>query len=514
MNQAVNRAEVSQERERQASDVRQLELFSLKREFEDNQPDNECVGGDRPLNHTTHEHQGSVAVCRGKYLKVGALGVAVLLAGGMLAMPSIGGIAGSQSPNLFAATFSRFLSPQSHAVDSSLDTVLTVDAIELEAADSFLVSRQYAGEVVAGRTSELGFERSGELVWVGVDRGDRVEAGQILARLDTRQLQAQRSQLIAQRDQAQALLRELEAGPRQEDIAAARSQVQDLEDQLRLARIQQQRREFLYEEGAISRDQLDEVAFGADALQDRLATTQSQLDELLAGTRAEQLDAQRSVVRQISARIEDMDIAIEKGSLIAPFSGVIAARRMDEGTVVDGGQSVMRLVEQSRTEIEVGVPVDTLGAMPVGSEQSVQVGGKTYTATVTAILPEVDEITRTRQVILSLEGERPLAPGQIAELAIAQSQPEQGYWLPTSALVPGDRGLWACYVLVEVEKAPNEPDNPASVSLYEVQRRDVEILHTEGDRSFVRGMVQSGDRVVTDGTQRLVPGQLVQLSQS
>ncbi|MEL6224999.1 MAG: biotin/lipoyl-binding protein, partial [Cyanobacteria bacterium J06627_8] len=154
-----------------------------------------------------------------------------------------------------------WLAPSATAV-ATQTSIWSVDAVQLEQADAFTIARHYSGEVVAGRTSELGFEQSGELVWVGVDRGDRVEVGQVLARLDIRQLQAQRSQLVAQRDQSQALLRELEVGPRQEDIDAARSRVQDLENQLQLSRIQETRREYLYEEGAISQEQLDEASFG------------------------------------------------------------------------------------------------------------------------------------------------------------------------------------------------------------------------------------------------------------
>ncbi|MEM7770949.1 MAG: biotin/lipoyl-binding protein, partial [Cyanobacteria bacterium P01_A01_bin.37] len=291
----------------QPGEARQLELVLLGDDSSNDAPERhtEHVSNAQPLQ--TMAARPRLRFGRSAW---GAVGLAVLLSGVA--------IAGMRQGTLFPASSNAALATQTNAAQAN---AIEVDAIELESTDSFTVARRYAGEIVAGRTSELGFERSGELVWLGVDRGDRIEAGQVLARLDTRQLQAQRSQLIAQWDQAQALLRELEAGPRTEAIEAARSRVQDLDDQLQLARIQQTRREYLYDEGAISRDQLDEVAFDADALQDRMATAQSQLDELLAGTRVEQVEAQQSVVRQLTARIDDIDIAIEKGSLIAPFSG-------------------------------------------------------------------------------------------------------------------------------------------------------------------------------------------------
>ncbi|MGF1497667.1 MAG: efflux RND transporter periplasmic adaptor subunit [Elainellaceae cyanobacterium] len=392
--------------------------------------------------------------------------------------------------------------------------VLGVEAMPVEAAASYTVSRVYAGEVAAGRTSELGFEQGGELVQIWVDRGDRVEAGQPLARLDTRRLAAQRSQLIAQRDRALAQLAELQNGPRREDIDAARSAVQDLENQLELERLRQQRRNFLYTEGAISQEDRDVVAFGADALEDRLAAARSQLEELQTGTRPEQVAAQQAVVAQLSASITDLDIAIEKSTITAPFTGAIAARRLDEGTIVEAGQSVLRLVEQSVPEVEIGLPVEVTANLNLGQTRPLEIGSETYEGTITAILPEVDPTTRTRTVVFQLRGvgNEAVAPEQLAKVTIAQTISTPGFWLPVTALIQGERGLWATYALMPT-------DGSEESDLFQVQRREVEVLHTEGERAFVRGLLNGeteggadgGDRIVTDGVQRLVPGQTVRI---
>lgn len=67
--------------------------------------------------------------------------------------------------------------------------------------------------------------------------------------------------------------------------------MRDVDNQLALQRQQQERREFLYERGAIAKEQLDEFSFGADALAARRDNAQSNLDELLNGTRPEQVAA-------------------------------------------------------------------------------------------------------------------------------------------------------------------------------------------------------------------------------
>lgn len=381
---------------------------------------------------------------------------------------------------------------------------LQVETVTLTAATDLTLSRSYTGEIAAGRTSELGFEQGGELVTVLVDRGDRVAAGQPLARLDTRRLQAQRSQLVSQRDRALAQLAELQNGPRQEDIAAAAATVQDLERQLDLARLQQERREFLYTTGAISREERDVVAFNADALEERLQAARSQLEELETGTRPEQIAAQQATVQQLAASIEDLDIAIEKGTLYAPYAGTIAARRLDEGAIVQPGQAVVRLVESAQTEVEVGLPVAVVTDLAVGQPQSITVNDVEYDATIAAILPEIDPTTRTQTVVLALTAleNATLPPEQLVELDIAQASSLDGFWLPMTALVQGDRGLWAVYALRSADAG--------EVDTFQIERRQVELLHAEAERAFVRGVINAGDRIVADGTQRLVPGQTVQ----
>ncbi|MEM0979468.1 MAG: efflux RND transporter periplasmic adaptor subunit [Cyanobacteria bacterium P01_H01_bin.58] len=380
---------------------------------------------------------------------------------------------------------------------------LPVETLTVEAVTSYEVARAYTGEIAALRTSELGFERSGQLVEVLVQEGDRVAAGAPLARLDTRNLQTQRQQLEAERARALAQLAELEAGPRTEDIAAAAAVVQDLEQQLALQAIQRSRREALYNEGAISQEELDEFAFGQGALEARLNQVQSNLAELQNGTRQEQLDAQRALVRQLDASLADLDVTISKSTLTAPFGGVVAIRQVDEGTVIGAGQSVLRLVENAAPEARIGIPADVSNALQVGTPQTLQLGTETYTATVDSVLPEVDPATRTQTVVFRLEAAAipRISPGQTVRVELTETIPIDAVWLPTEALTQGIRGLWNSYVLIPSDENPD---------IYEVQPQTVEILHQDGDRVLVRGTLQPGDRIVANGTHRLVPGQPVQ----
>lgn len=387
-----------------------------------------------------------------------------------------------------------------------VSSALPVEAITVEAVDAYTTERTYTGELVAGRSSTLGFERAGTVVAVLVDEGDRVVAGQPLARLDMRTLVAQQQQLAAQRDTAQAQLRELQAGPRQEDIVTAQASVAEIEQQLALARLQRDRREDLYNQGAISREEFDREAFNTGALENRLAQAQSQLSELQNGTRVEQLDAQTAQVRQVEASLGQLDVDLDKSVLRAPFDGIVSSRSVDEGAVVANGQAVLSLVEAGPLEAKVGVPPAVADTLREGEEVSVTVGDRPYAATVTALLPELDATSRTVTIVLQVAA-ADLTVGQTVRLSLSETQPAEGIWLPTTALVPSDRGLWSVYVLT----APESDDQAAlPPETYLVSRRDVEVVHTEGDRALVSGTLQPGEQAIVSGTHRLAPGQQVQ----
>ena len=383
------------------------------------------------------------------------------------------------------------------------ERALPVETITIQPVNSYQVSRTYTGEIAAIRSSNIGFSRSGELEAVLVEEGDRVTRGQPLARLDTRNLQTQRQQLVAEKARAEAQLTELVRGARQEDINAAQAEVRDIEQQLKLQQKQKERREYLYNQGAISREELDEFAFGEGSLQARLSRAKSNLAELENGTRPEQIAAQEATVQQLRASIADIDVTIDKSTLKAPFNGIVAVRELDEGTVANAGQSVIRLIENTAPEARIGMPNQVIETLAIGSTQNLKLGSQTYQATVASILPEVNLNTRTQTVVFKLDSSAipGINPGQTVRLELVNEIDTDGFWLPTNALTQGIRGLWNCYVITQSDDGTQQ-----------VQQQAVEIIHQKGDKALVRGTLQPGDRIVANGTHRLVPGQRVSLN--
>ena len=397
-------------------------------------------------------------------------------------------------------------SQEATAQDSEPITILTVETIKANSVNSYQVERTYTGIIIPRRSSSLGFERGGKLLSLTVDQGDPVKVGTPLAFLDTKNLKAKQQELLAQRKQVNAQYKELQAGSRTETIAAAKSTVKSLQSQLKLAQTKSKRRQELYTSGAISREQFDEATTDVNTLQARLNEAQSKLDELQTGTRPEKIEAQQALLQQLDAKFASLEIELEQSTLKAPFAGRIANRLVDEGTVVSTGQSILTLVSDKALEAHIGVPVNAASQIPSGSNQQLQIGTRTYQAKVLSTLPQVDSATRTLTVVLGLDksAAREVRAGQVVRLKLTETIANSGYWLPTTALVRGVRGLWSCYVLGKSENVAADPKKA-----FPVEQRDVEVLHTKSDRVFVRGTLQNSDQVIINGNHRLVSGQLV-----
>jgi len=383
--------------------------------------------------------------------------------------------------------------------------VLPVEAAPVRYQDSFTSTRRFTGTVSARRRAELSFEGTGRVASVLVDDGDEVAAGAPLARLDVRQLSARRAEVEARRVRLEAQLQELVAGPRAEVIDASRANVEAILEELNLAARLLERRTELAEKGSISAEQLDTARAEVKTVQARLAGAQAALQELTEGTREETIAAQRGSLLELDAGLAAMDVQIGNMTLLAPFSGTIEARHLDEGAVVSQQmpRTAFVLSETASLEARIGLPgalVPDLCQDP--SAATLMFNGQRIEVSRARALPVVDSGTRTITVVLSLgEGTALVRPGDIVALEVSVEQTERGAWLPIAALSESQRGLWSAFVVEGAEGG-------ASV----VRRAELEVLHVESDRAFVRGTLEPGAVVVVSGAHRLTPGQTVSTS--
>lgn len=337
---------------------------------------------------------------------------------------------------------------------------LPIASVVVEMQTGLEVSDDLVGRVVSARRSELGFERGGRVAEVAVNAGDRVVRGQRLASLDTRQLRAQRSE-------AEARLR------------SARADVQRIRAQLDLAAATRRRQAELYERGIAAEQEHDEALYGERALRAQLVAAQA-------------------VIGAADAALASVDVALELSVIEAPFDGAIARRDVHEGATVAPGVPVLSLID-TRREVRVGVPLGKREQLRVGERYPVEIEGTARDVVLRRVVDSVDGSTRTIEAIFDLAGDA--VDGAVARLRLSTRLAQHGFWLPTTALSEGRRGMWSVLVL-----------EPAEGGGHRVERRDVHLLYVESDRVYVRGPIGAGERVATAGIERVVPGQLVRLT--
>ncbi len=318
----------------------------------------------------------------------------------------------------------------------------------------YAVTRSFVGRVEARQASDAGFEIPGMVATVDVEEGDAVATGQRTATLDAKRLKAQRDELRAARDQAKARL--------------------ELED-ITLRRTRQ--------------------AF------ERTAATQRELDLSEQAYLAAKAELQRA-----EAAVASLDVDIAKTEIRSPFDAVVAQRYVDTGRVVAAGTPIVRLLERKNPEVRIGVGGAAIDRIETGQVYGVQVRDRVVPGAVTAILPTRDRVGRAVDVLLTLDAELDgIRDGDLARVQLERRVEERGFWAPTQALTEGVRGLWSVYLLDEAASAADEAI---------LRRVDVEVLHVDTDRVFIRGALDSGDRVVMGGHHRLAPGMLVRFADS
>lgn len=297
------------------------------------------------------------------------------------------------------------------------------------------------GSVVAWQELVIGAEAGGlRVAEVAVEEGDPVRRGQLLVRLES-------SVLAAQRDAAEAAIGEAEA--------ALRVAQQDLVRSVELSRTQSAPRQ---------------------ALEQREAT-------------ARQTEARLAAAR---ARRDEAAARLAQTRILTPTDGVVSRRTVLPGAVTAVGQEVVRLIRDNRLELDARVPELEFAAVRAGQRVRVLHGDRRIEAEVRAVAPTVSADTRLGVVHIALPPESGLRPGMFARAEILP-EAAPALTVPQEAILFRD-GRPAAFVLSENDRVALRP-------LATGRRREGAVEVTgglaPGERVVVSGagFLSDGDRV-------------------
>lgn len=351
-------------------------------------------------------------------------------------------IAGGAATLLTGALYTK--APATVAVDA--DRALDAEITRFVEQASYQKTVTFAGIVAAKEDTRLAFEIPGTLISLDLRVGDTAEAGQVVARLDTRSLVANQTATAGRLAQAKA--------------------------QGELARLQFDRIRDLFAKGAVSQGQFDEARLG--------------------------LDSTKAAETALEAELSALNVALAKSELRLPFTATINARHASIGDVVASGSPIYDITSTEGREAIVGIPAQVATRLAVDEVVTVYIDGDPIVGRILGISSKLDLRTRTQTIRIALPDDSEATPGQVAVLHHAITIETAGGWLPMTALTEGGRGLWTALVA----RANQE-------GRIVTERAILEIIDFADDRVYVRGSLKNGDKVIASGTHRLVPGMAI-----
>jgi membrane fusion protein, multidrug efflux system len=296
------------------------------------------------------------------------------------------------------------------------------------------------GSLSCPRSVELGFDDAGVISEMQVEEGDRVEKGDVLAKLEDSVLKAEKGTLEAKMLSAQA------------EVKFYQNEVV--------------KRETLFSKDAVSETELRKSQF--------------------------ELEKAQAAEKMVSAELNTIQAKLQRKVLVAPISGVLAQKHADAGSVMmPGNNKVVRLIQcdEAFAEIELGermYPVVQRGE--IADIKVDALPGKTFRGKVDLICPEIDKKTRTFKVRIRIPNkDLLLRPGMFVQAEIKVPQGDSPIIIPSRSLLIKDAQTNAVFVIKD------------GMAL----RRSVLLGGVSGEKAQIARGLSPGDLLVTDGTDRI-----------
>jgi HlyD family secretion protein len=245
--------------------------------------------------------------------------------------------------------------------------------------------RVHASGQVEATEVQISAQVGGRLLELKVAEGDRVAQGALIARLDTADADLARLRAAADKTQAEAQLRLLQAGARSEDIRQAQAQVASADadaaaaaTDLAAAELDAQRFESLLASDSGSRKQRDDAVARRDVAKDRVraakervTAAQAVVARLRAGARPEEIAAARAHVAAAAAQIAILEKAILDATVSAPVAGVVTTKIAEVGEILQPRAPLVVITDLDHAWANVYVDEPSVPRLRIGQPATI-----------------------------------------------------------------------------------------------------------------------------------------------
>ena len=265
------------------------------------------------------------------------------------------------------------------------------------------------GYIIAAHKIEVASKVNGRVGWIGVDKGDKVKAGQVLVRLEDDEYRAQVEEQQGQLANLEAKLAEDEHGSRPEEIQKARADVDEAKADLVDAKTSLERTRQLVQEGVLAKQSLDDAQSKYDGDTSKVASLQRTLDLSVLGPRKEEIDQVRGQIEQARGALAYAQNQLDNTVIKAPVTGTILDRNVEKGEFITTGfvgdkgakGYIVTMADLNDLQVELDISQNDfpkLGPQQKGIVTTDAYPDRKYQGIIEQVSPEADRAKATVQV--------------------------------------------------------------------------------------------------------------------
>ncbi len=310
-----------------------------------------------------------------------------------------------------------------YMIMSAMEKPVSVGTVKLVKGDlNVTVTATTTSTIESERYVTVSARRMGVVSGLPVEEGDFVKVGQVIARLDREEVEAQLESAEATLELEKKRLAQAEAGVAMER-ATTEAALKEAESVLWEAESRLQRYGLLFDRGLVSRQEYDTVKNQKDVAQARYDTAKAGLDR--NKVKEKDVEAARASVRQAAAAVDTVNVQLGYCTIASPISGVISNLGVEAGETVSVGSVIAELVDPKDIFVLSTIDEVDVGRLKLGMPVNILVDAfpeKLFGGKVTRISPVVSgekQETRTFEVRVAFDEEVPLLkPGMSADIEV------------------------------------------------------------------------------------------------
>jgi multidrug efflux pump subunit AcrA (membrane-fusion protein) len=327
-----------------------------------------------------------------------------------------------------------------------------------------------------------------------VNRGDHVKQGQLVAKLESRDLDAAVANAQAQVTQADLNVHSVSLATVPESLVKAQADVENDKEALDASKKLLDSQTKLFQQGALAGRRVDEARVAYINAKTQLEGANEHLRTLNAVGKEDQVAIAKAQLEAAKAQLASAKAQLSYADITSPRSGVVADRPTYEGEMAVPGTPLLTVMDISRVVARVNIPQNQGGGVKVGQMADVipADGGDTVQGRVTVVSPATDANSTTLQVWVQADnpGEK-LKPGASVHVKVITELVKNATTVPATAILPGEEGGTAVLV-IDAESIAHK--HPVTLGIREGNKVQILTGARPGDEVVVVGGLGVDDK--------------------